>query len=185
MNVYDFDGTIYRGNSFIDFFGFLYHENERIKKHAFSQFLNLIRLYLNSYDVNKHPSLSSFILEVPDLNKKLIDFWDKNQKKLMQWYKKAHNPEDLVITSSFEYLVKPACDLLNIKKLIGTQIDLNTGNVIGKVCIGKEKVDRYRKIYGPNALIENFYTDSLIDKPLMDISINTFILKKGKIVKSL
>lgn len=185
MNVYDFDGTIYRGNSFIDFFCFLYHENKEIRKHALAQLLNLTRLCLNLYDVNKHPSLSNFILEVQDLDKNLINFWDKNYKKLMQWYKEIHKEEDVVITSSLEYLVKPACNILNIKNLIGTKIDLNTGQIIGKVCIGAEKLNRYKEKYGQDTIIDNFYTNSLRDKPLMNISKDTFILRRGKIIKTL
>lgn len=184
MNVYDFDGTIYNGNSFIDFFCFLRHENKEIRKHTLAQLLNLARLCLNSYDVNKHPSLSNFVLEVQDLNKNLINFWDKHYKKILQWYEEVQKSDDVIITSSFEYLVQPVCDMLNIKKIIGTKIDLNTGQVIGKVCIGEEKVSRYREIYG-DTIIDNFYTDSLIDRPLINISKNTFILKRGKIVKNL
>ncbi len=184
MNVYDFDGTIYDGNSFIDFFCFLRQENEEIKKHTLTQVLNLARLCLNSYDVSKHPSLSNFILEIQDLNKNLINFWDKHHKKLLRWYKEVQEPEDVLITSSFEYLVQPACNILNIKNLIGTKVDLNNGEIIGKVCIGEEKVNRYREKYGQDS-IDNFYTDSLIDSPLIDISKNTFILKRGKIIKYL
>ena len=57
---------------------------------------------------------------------------------------------------------------------------MKTGKFTGENCKGQEKVKRFRKKYG-NAVIDDFYSDSLSDLPLARIAKRAFLVKKGKI----
>ena len=45
------------------------------------------------------------------------------------------------------------------------------------LCFRENKVKAFKERY-PNAVVEEFYTDSYNDKPLMEISKKTYLVKK-------
>lgn len=61
----------------------------------------------------------------------------------------------------------------------GSSIDKNTGKFI-RLCFLDNKVKIFRELY-PNAHIDNFYTDSMNDKPMMDIADHVFFVRGNKI----
>jgi phosphoserine phosphatase len=78
--------------------------------------------------------------------------------------------------------LQPICNQLGIKYLIASNINSKTGKHIGKNCHGDEKVIRYKQVF-KNKKIATFYTDSLSDKPLINIASKSFIVRKNKIIK--
>ena len=61
------------------------------------------------------------------------------------------------------------------------ELDAKTGE-IGEICYHNNKVKMFKKVYG-DAEIDEFYTDSMSDKPLMDISKTVFLVDGDKILK--
>ena len=49
-------------------------------------------------------------------------FWDENISKIRAWYKGLQKPDDLVITASPEFLIKPICRRLGIQNLIASEV---------------------------------------------------------------
>ena len=70
---------------------------------------------------------------------------------------------------------------MGIKHYIGSSIDKETGKFI-RLCFLENKVKAFYEIY-PDRHIENFYTDSMNDKAMMDIADNVYLVKKNKITK--
>ena len=70
---------------------------------------------------------------------------------------------------------------MNIKHYICSSIDKETGR-FKRLCFQENKVKYFHEDY-PDAVIDNFYTDSMNDKAMMDISRHVFLVKKNKITQ--
>ena len=101
--------------------------------------------------------------------------------KIKPFYKSVQSDDDLIISCSPEISLKIICERLGIKHYIGTSIDSKTGE-IKRLCFRENKVKAFLSEY-PDTEIENFYTDSLNDQPLIDISKNAYLVKGKKITK--
>ena len=108
-------------------------------------------------------------------------FWDENIAKIRNWYKSLQKHDDLVITASPEFLIKPICRRLGIQNLIASEVDPKTGKTLGRNCRDWEKVKRYRREYGDTP-IEEFYSDSYADSPLARMAAKAHMVVEGEIV---
>ncbi len=183
INVYDFDKTIYDGDSSIDFYLYCMKLNKkiifRIPSFLFSFFC--YKLKGTSKEKMKE-NYFSFLNDIDDIDGKVKDFWTKNKKKIKGFYLNKDHSNDIIISASPYFLLKDICDDLRVKDLIATDVDKNNGKFLGKNCYGEEKVIRLKNEYN-DFKISKFYTDSLSDLPLMELSNITYIVKKNKIVK--
>ena len=107
------------------------------------------------------------------------DFWAKNQHGIGEWYLAQKKDDDIIISASPYFLLKPICDKLGVR-LIATPMDKETGKINGNNCHDSEKVRRFYDEF-PDAVTENFYSDSLTDSPMADIATEAWMLKKHKI----
>jgi len=181
VNVYDFDKTIYRGDSTLDFYKCILKKNPKVIKYIFIQIIFAIRYIIKNIDKTRFKEKFYIFLKcIDNVDEEVLVFWEKNEKKIEEWYVEKHRSTDVVISASPEFLLKPICDKLGIKFLMASIVNKNTGEYTGKNCYGKEKVLRYRKEFD-NEKIDEFYSDSLSDLPLKEISNKSFLIKNGKI----
>lgn len=181
MNAYDFDKTIYDGDSTADFYIY------SLKKHKKIIFLapSLICAFLKFY-VFKRGTKTMFkekmykFLNYCDIDVDVKEFWDKHQNKIKEFYLMQQKYDDVIISASPEFLLKPICERMNIKHLIASKVDCKSGKYSGINCHGKEKVRRFYEIF-ENGKIEEFYSDSYSDTPLAEIAEKAFIVKKNDI----
>ena len=186
MNVYDFDNTIYDGESTKDFFLFLLEKNKDLTKYLpLVGYIALLHktgnLPIEKIDLylQKAEKLTNIIIKNKDLAQPLIkEFWEKHQHKLKEKFLAHLTKNDVIITASPQILLDAIKDKLPVKMIIGSKIDLDTGR-IEFACIGKNKALAFRNMFG-DAKIHNFYTDSLNDQPLIDISERAFLVKGNK-----
>lgn len=121
-----------------------------------------------------------FLTEIDDVDKALHDFWKLYRGNIKTWYLDMKREDDLIISASPEFLLRPVCDLYGIKHLIASRVDKKTGKYTGINCDGKEKVRRFKEIY-KNADINEFYSDSNSDHPLAELSFNALKVKGNTI----
>jgi phosphatidylglycerophosphatase C len=173
MNVYDFDRTIYNGDSSVDFYIFVLCKKPYLIVLLPFQVWGIVLYLFGIYSKeNMKEKFFIFIRFIP-VQKMVLRFWDKNRKKIKSWYMRQKQDTDVIISASPEFLLEPLiCSYLDIT-LIASRIDESTGKFIGKNCFGEEKVVRLKTIY-PSAVVDNFYSDCHIDMPLARISKNTF-----------
>ena len=177
MNIYDFDKTLYGADSTADFLKF------SLKKHpALVRFLPAMGWFaLQHYGlkrIDKTAMKEQFykIFTGYDPEALLEEFWDTHQHKLFPWYAgKQQREDDIIISASPEFLLKPICARLGIRHLIASRVDPKTGRYTGKNCHGPEKVVRLKEEMGITAC-ENFYSDSYSDQPLAEIAENACIV---------
>ena len=65
---------------------------------------------------------------------------------------------------------------------MATGMDPRTGILTTPNCRGKEKVRRYRELFGDEP-VEKFYSDSLSDLPMMELAERGFLVKKGAVIR--
>ncbi|MGI6329232.1 MAG: HAD-IB family phosphatase [Bacilli bacterium] len=182
MNVYDFDKTIYDGDSTIDFYIFLFLRKKHIIFLIPKQFISFLKYVFKLISKEEFKESFYIIFQYFDnIDDYVETFWDKNIKKIKGWYLEQQRESDIIISASSILLLKPICQRLGIKYLIATDIDKKTGKHNGFNCYGEEKVIRFKNEF-KNKKIKNFYTDSFSDMSLIKIAENAYIVKKDKLI---
>lgn len=178
MNVYDFDGTIYDGDSTVDFFLFALKSNPSLIRYVPRQACGFLLYGLRRINKTKLKEYFFSFLSGMDAEKWAEDFWNQNQYRIYKWYLDQQKPDDIIISASPEFLLKPICRRLGIHHLIASKVDSETGKFVGENCRGQEKVQRLKSEYNTNH-IDSFYSDSLSDLPLAEIADKAFLVDKG------
>ncbi len=182
MNVYDFDKTIYDGDSTVDFWIYClkrYPRSVRRIPKTVCVFV-LFRLGLSDRE-NFKECFYRFLKDIPDCEREVKAFWNQNIKKIKPWYLSEKQNTDVVISASPDFIISEICARLNINS-IASKVDPQTGTLLSKNCRGNEKVKRFYEQF-PQAVIENFYSDSKSDVALAQIAQNAYLVQKNRVTK--
>lgn len=180
MNVYDFDKTIYKGDSTRDFYFYTLRKKPSVLKYLPMQAFYFVKFI--SGRITKTQFKEKFYMffdVIEDIDAFVDSFWNSHKKNIKSWYYEKHKDSDYIISASPEFLLKPICQYLKVTNLIASKVDKYTGKYDGLNCYGEEKVKRLRLI--TNERIEEFYSDSRSDTPLAEIAGKAFIVKGAKI----
>ena len=171
MNAYDFDKTIYDGDSTRDFFLYCIRRNPSLLRYLPMQGWHA--LLWKGFHVHSKTEFKEnfyrFFKGISDIDRYVDDFWAGHFKNIKSWYLAKKRPDDLIISASPEFLLTPAIKKLGLSHLIASRVDRKTGAYTGENCWGEEKVNRL-KAQMPNAQIEDFYSDSLSDTPMAELA---------------
>ena len=178
MNVYDFDGTIYDGDSSVDFFLYALERKPSLLRYAPRQAWGFLLCGLKRISKTRLKEYYFSFLSGIDTEKLTEDFWNQKRHKIYKWYLDQQQPDDIIISASPEFLLQPICRRLGICHLIASEVDPETGMFAGENCRGQEKVQRLESEYNVNH-IDTFYSDSLSDRPLAEIADKAFWVDKG------
>ena len=114
-----------------------------------------------------------------DIDSLVIDFWDKNQHKIKDFYFKNKFDDDVILSAAPDFLINEICKRLSINNVISSNIDRNTGK-IKQLCFRNNKVAIFKQHY-PVTRIDEFYTDSMNDSPMFELAEKVYIVKGNKI----
>jgi len=178
--VYDFDKTIFAGDSTIRFFRHCVVKHPRA---VFDMLASLwwfagVKLHLVSKTQAKE-RFYRFLSHVPDVENEVLAFWAKNAHRIRHWYLECHSDNNLVISASPEFLLKPICQSLHVQ-LIASRVDPYTGSTDGLNCHGQEKVVRLLEAF-PDTQIDVFYSDSRSDTPLAQLAKKAYFIRGNHI----
>lgn len=180
INVYDFDDTIYDGDSSVEFFKYALKKNKKvlltIPSILFAFALYMLKIKEKEYFKSK---FFSFVKYFDNVENEVESFWKKNYSKIKDFYLKQHKDTDIIISASPDFLLKPVAKKYKFK-LIASNVSIKTGK-FEKNCYGEEKVKRLNE-YGYKKC-NKFYSDSLSDTPLKNIAKESFIVKGNDIIK--
>ena len=186
MNVYDFDKTIYDGDSTLDFFIFSLKKNPGLIRFLPIQIIGFLK-YMFGFESKIYfkEKFYSFLNGIKDVESMVELFWKENQKKIKLWYLESRKDNDVVISASPEFLLIPICRKIGIKHLIASEVNKNTGVCEGENCYGEEKVLRFKKYFSNDEKceIEKFYSDSLSDAHISLMAQQRFIVSGNNIVE--
>ncbi len=183
VNVYDFDKTIYDGDSTLDFYLYCIKKNVCLLRYLPFQIFALVLYLLKIIDKTEcKERIYIFLAGIYDIDEYIISFWDNNECKMKEWYLNQKQETDVIISASPSFLLNEICQRLDIKNLIASEVNKQTGIYTGENCYGKEKVRLFREKY-EGWEIKNFYSDSLSDTPLAKVAEQSYIVNKNKIEK--
>jgi hypothetical protein len=123
-----------------------------------------------------------FLRDVADIDAELKCFWDAHIGNVYEWYINARRCDDVIISASPDFLLRPACDRLSIRALIASPVDKYTGIYAGFNCDGEEKVMRFKRQF-PDSTVDRFYSDSDSDLPMALLAREAYKIKGGKVYK--
>ena len=183
INLYDFDGTIYDGDSTVDFFKYTFRKYPKSLLHIPTIIGNAIKYVLHIQGMTRMKEKFYGILTyVDDIDKHVENFWDSHEKNIMSYYtdKKDHS-NDVIISASPEFLLKPISKRLKVKYLIASRVDKQTGKTTGLNCHDIEKVKRLNDVFDDYLVLET-YTDSIkSDTPILMLANKQYLVKHNKV----
>ena len=177
MNVYDFDKTITHVDSTAAFVMYCIRRYPKVILTMPGTGVAALGMALKVLPKTQFKQyMYRFLKYIPDIDQAVIDFWDSGKVAIHKWYLDKHMEDDLVISASPEFLLRPMCQRLGINNLIASLVDPKTGKYTGVNCHGQSKVERYREIYGSQTP-EEFYSDSYRDEPMAKISSSAYMVR--------
>lgn len=181
MNVYDFDGTIYDGDSSVDFWLFCGRRNPSVFLRCLPRLLSGAALYALGRIPKERwkERFFSFLRYAPADEALVARFWDARFGRIKPWYLKQKEESDMIVSASPAFLLKPACARLGVR-LIASEVDPATGLFSGLNCSGTEKVRRFREAC-PGTTVERFYTDSKKDLPMAGLAERAYFVRGNRI----
>lgn len=177
MNVYDFDNTIYRGDSTFQFVLWLYgHRPKTLLSLPRTLWFGLL------YGLHVVPKLTfkenlyHMFAHVKDMDEASDAFVESHMDRIKGWYIQQHKADDVIISASPEFMISRFCRKLGIRYVMASVVDAQSGKYSGINCHGVEKVRRFQAMFAGKK-IDEFYSDSLSDSPLAAISQKAYVVK--------
>ena len=187
MNVYDFDNTIYDGESVLDLFFFYVRRDPALIRFIPKVFHALFKYKAGKVTVEQAieqyaPFVEDYFRTIADFRADAVTFWNSHMHKIKPFYTQMHRDDDVIVTASPELSMNEICRRLDIKHCVGSIIDEETGKIT-RLCMRSRKVPAFLEAF-PDAHIDNFYTDSpKNDAPLIDMADHAFVVKGSKITQ--
>ena len=183
MNVYDFDNTIYRGESALDFFWFCMRKKPRLVCVLVPIIRDLTKYKLCRMSEEEFKERGAYYTEsffnlFDDIYAVIDEFWDKHQRKIKPFYEKVRKSDDVIVTANVDVLVGEIFRRMGVSHYIATHFDMEKGK-LGEVCFSKVKAKLFIQRYGDR--IDDFYTDSQNDAPLMELAQRVYMVKGNDI----
>ena len=186
--VYDFDKTIYNGETSTDFMLFFLKRNPRY----IIRICNVLySLFYYTKDLKKSKEIFFRILNgvnIEFLKEEINEFWKVKKDKIFSWVydeileNKKVSDELILISATPSIFLEKIFKELGFDKLLATEFEntnkLFDSKIKGANCKGKEKVNRLNE-YIDNYTILKFYSDSMSDKPLFDLADEKIFINKG------
>ena len=187
IDVYDFDGTIYDGDSTADFVLFALRRHPGMIAGLPRVALYALRLAARNIGLTQFKSvLFGEMSRRFSLETEAEAFWksERTRAKLGAWF--FDTPRDLPIviaSASPEFELIHAAQILGVQTLIGTRCDMQSGELRGKNCKGAEKIERIREMFGEFEVRAMYTDDAKADGPLLAIAKERYIVTHGKVEK--
>jgi len=175
MKVYDFDETMFTGDTEDRFFNYIFHQKGFFWYHLnFKWWSLLFKLKL----INKTRAREGqymFLRKIDNLDEVLERYWDTVMPYMKKWYMDRKDSEDIVASGTPAFLMEPAMKRLGLKHLVATDMDRHTGKINGMFAIGSYKIDNFKKFFDIN-VIDEFYSDAYSDHYLADVAKKAYVI---------
>ena len=128
--AYDFDGTIYDGDSSIDFYIFVFLRRPYILILWPVQILYFLFYLFKVVDKTRMKEIFfSYLKIIQNKDQLLKRFWEINMKKIKSWYLKKDHKMDIIISASTEFLLKIPAEKLKVSDLIASEVNIDPADI--------------------------------------------------------
>jgi phosphoserine phosphatase len=108
MNVYDFDKTIYAGDSSIDFYVYNLKQDWTILRFSPQQIHALLNYKLKRISKTQMKQVFYIYMKtIVDMDERVSGFWVTHKHHLRDFYLKQKRTEDVIISASPTFLLQP------------------------------------------------------------------------------
>ncbi len=181
VNLYDFDNTIYKGDSSTDFFFYSLMRYPSIFKQIPKCLLAAIKYKLKIMTKTEMKEVFfSFLPLIDNIDEHVQSFWKTHSCYIKEFYLKKDHSKDIIISASPEFLLQPIIEELKVLDLIGSRVNKKSGKFQGLNCHGEEKVQRLNKQYS-NIEVMRSYSDSKSDIPILKLAKKAYYVKGNKV----
>lgn len=186
VNVYDFDNTIYDGESLVDLVLYYIPRDPRIWRYLPQLIRIALRDRFHLFTVEEAVKaysgfLEGYYVKLSSLEEDVVRFWDRHEQKIKPFYMKQRRADDIIVSGSTDFLLAEMMKRMGITRYIGSSVDPRTGKFT-RLCFLENTVNLFQE-QSSNVQIENFYTDSMNDRAMMDISNHVFLVKKNQVTQ--
>ena len=181
--MYDFDDTIYDGDSSIDFIKYCYKKGYIKFRDIIKIIGSFIKYFFGVIDITQFKEvLFSFLNNVNNVYCLVNDFWDEHYKNIKKFYLEKNHNNDIINSASPYFLLKPACDMLGVKDLIASDINIKNGKFKGKNNSKEVKVKNLNKKY-KDCVVEECYSDNPFnDKYILELANKSYVVKGENLI---
>lgn len=210
MRVFDFDGTIYDGESLFDLYMFSARYEPKVLRHLAPVLRYAVQYkmgratlaqmergvggvtcdYLHDVAVSRRilrlggaapdAGLAGEVAIAEGVSALVNEFWNRHMDRIKPWYEPR--PDDVILTASFDVTVGEACRRLGLNRLVSSTVDPRTMRVT-YLNFNTNKPKRFREVVGPDTVIDEFYTDSRFDQPMIDMARTAFMVSGNRITQ--
>lgn len=175
MNVYDFDETLFTGDTEDRFFEFMF------KKKGFRHYKINFKFYDTLYKMHIITKTKSregqyrFLKDITDLDATLKEYWSEIEQYMKPWYNDVKRDDDVIASGTPGFLLEPIMKKLGLTGLVATKMDPKTGKIDGDFAVGEFKIVNFGEKY-PLDSIDKFYSDAYSDHYLADIAKEAYVI---------
>ena len=179
MNVYDFDETIFVGDSEDRFFDFMFQKKGFRHYRLKFQFYDLLHKLHIITKTKSREHQYSFLKDVDDLDKVLKEYWDHVEQYMKPWYFKVKRDDDIIASGSPRFLLEPIMERLGLTNLVATEMDCHTGKIDGYFAVGEYKPVNFEAMF-PFDCMDKFYSDAYSDHYLAEHAKEAYVVHDGE-----
>ncbi len=184
MQVFDFDNTLYHGESAVDFALWMIRHNRKVLLWLPRIIWNLLKyklclINLKSLMQPANAFLRTIIRDEKQMQRAVACFWETHRRFLNREMIAKIRPGDVIITAGPSFLFAPIRAELKDVRMICTEIDLRRKQLI-YINMHDNKTKRFREEFGQTP-IARFFTDSFNDRAMMEIAERVYLVKRSRI----
>ena len=175
MNVYDFDETIFTGDSEDRFFTFMFAKKGfRHYKINFKFFDLLHKMHIITKTRSREHQYA-FLKKIDDLDATLNAYWDEVGKYMKPWYNDVKRDDDIIASGTPRFLLGPIMKKLGLTNLVATEMDPHTSKIDGDFAVGEFKIVNFKSQFGLDC-IDKFYSDAYSDHYLAEHAKEAYVV---------
>lgn len=170
MNVFDFDNTIYDGESAVDFFKYCVKKKPSLSRHLPKVAAMALKYKTGRVSRSEVAEFGAYMLgilasNVKDLPEALDGFWKANASKLKPEILSLISEGDVIISASPSFMFEGIRGRLRGAEILSTEVDLKNAGIV-RLCYGENKITEFRRAH-EGLIPENYYTDNFNDMPMI------------------
>lgn len=181
--LYDFDHTVYNGDASVDFYLYCLLKQPNLIRFVPQQLWHMALYLLGLHERKEFKELFFVFLRGLSSPEYKVDlFWERNAKKLKDWYMSRDHSNDVIISASPRFLLEPIAKKIGVERLIATEMNISDGSISGKNCRGQEKRVQLNKQM-PSVVVAEAYSDSLSDLPILSMARQGYVVRGDSITE--